>query len=183
MIISVALLRLVVPAEWLVPAHGGQRVAGDGRGRRGGVAAAATLRNARRWADQTDAGRAGGRRAGGRGVRRPVPSCFAMSALWRRCSAPSPRRCCVSWCSRRRCDFLHPRCSPRCGRCGAVHRRPRWAHREGRAAADRQYRRHRASRGASPRGWSSAVTRSGCSAPRPRPRPRVSKSLALMSGR
>ena len=79
---------------------------------------------------------------------RPVPECSrGMSAWWQRCWVPSPPRCCVSWCSWRRYDFLHPRCSPSSGRCGAGYRRPMWAHREDRAAVDRQYRRHRASRG------------------------------------
>ena len=52
-----------------------------------------------------------------------------------------------------------------------------------RAAADRQYRRHRASRREHrPAAGAARSPGSGCSAQRTRPRPRVSKSLALMSG-
>ena len=37
---------------------------------------------------------------------RPVPECLRMSACWQRCWVRSPLRCCVSWCSWRRYDFL-----------------------------------------------------------------------------
>ena len=66
---------------------GGERVAGDGRGCRGGVGAAAAVRNALRWAGETDVGQPGCRRAG----RRSISGRFAAAC---RCRHPGSRARC-----------------------------------------------------------------------------------------
>ena len=65
-IISVAVLRQMVPGRVARADHGGQRVAGNGCRGRGRLVAAAAIRYARRRADPAHAGRACGCRARGR---------------------------------------------------------------------------------------------------------------------